>query len=448
MPDASTPPTAHDRRSAEMQIGPDTAEVHLDEQHERVDPRTGEIRQETMIINMGPQHPSTHGVLRLLLELDGETVIKCTPIIGYLHTGIEKNTEYRTWMQGVTYVTRADYLSPFFNELGYCLAVERLLGIEAPPRAQVIRVLMMELNRISSHLVWLATGSLELGAVSVMLYGFREREVLLEIFEEATGLRMNHAYIRIGGVIMDLTDEGIEKIERFLEEMPSRIDEYEAILNENPIWLERNVGVGKLSAEDALALGVTGPMLRSAGVSTDVRKDAPYCGYETYEFDVPVRTEADAYARYRIRLDEMRESMKIVRQCLERLEEPGPVMVEDPKVAWPARLSVGPDGIGNDPAYIRHIMEESMEALIHHFKMVTEGVEVPPGEVYQPVESPRGELGFYVVSDGAHRPYRVKIRDPSFVNLQAVPTMVEGSLVADAIASIASLDPVMGGVDR
>jgi NADH-quinone oxidoreductase subunit D len=413
-----------------------------------VDARTGEIRQETMIINMGPQHPSTHGVLRLLMELDGETVIKCTPIIGYLHTGIEKNTEYRTWMQGVTYVTRADYLSPFFNELGYCLAVERLLGIEAPPRAQVIRVLMNELNRISSHLVWLATGGMELGAVSVMLYGFREREVLLDIFEEVTGLRMNHAYIRIGGVIMDLPEEGVRKIERFLEEMPPRIDDYERLLDENPIWLERNAGVGVLSAGDALALGVTGPVLRAAGPATDVRKDAPYCGYETYDFDVPVRTDADAYARYRLRIEEMRESMKIVRQCLERLREPGPVMIEDPKVAWPAKLSVGPDGIGNDPAYVRHIMEESMEALIHHFKMVTQGVEVPAGEVYQAVESPRGELGFYVVSNGDHRPYRVKIRDPSFVNLQAIPKMVEGFLVADAIAAIASLDPVMGGVDR
>jgi NADH-quinone oxidoreductase subunit D len=413
-----------------------------------VDARTGEIRQETMIINMGPQHPSTHGVLRLLLELDGETVIKCTPIIGYLHTGIEKNTEYRTWMQGVTFVTRADYLSPFFNELGYCLAVERLLGVEAPPRAQVIRVLMNELNRISSHLVWLATGGMELGAVSVMLYGFREREVLLDIFEEVTGLRMNHAYIRIGGVIMDLPDEGVRKMRRFLEDMPARIDDYERLLDQNPIWLERNVGVGVLSADDALALGVTGPVLRAAGVPADVRKDAPYCGYETYDFDVPVRTEADSYARYRLRIEEMRESMKIVRQCLDRLDEPGPVMIEDPKVAWPAKLTVGPDGIGNDPAYITHIMEESMEALIHHFKMVTEGVAVPPGEVYQAVESPRGELGFYVVSDGEHRPYRVKIRDPSFVNLQAIPTMVEGFLVADAIAAIASLDPVMGGVDR
>jgi NADH-quinone oxidoreductase subunit D len=409
---------------------------------------TGEVRRETMIINMGPQHPSTHGVLRLLLELDGETVIRCKPIVGYLHTGIEKNTEYRTWVQGVAYVTRADYLSPFFNELAYCLAVERLLGIEAPPRAQVLRVMLCELNRIASHLVWVATGGMELGAVSVMLYGFREREVILDIFEAVTGLRMNHSYIRPGGVIMDLPPDGPRMIAKFLDAMPARIDDYERLLNDNPIWLERNVGVGKLSAEDALALGVTGPILRSAGVPIDLRKDEPYSGYETYDFDVPVRTEADAYSRYVIRIAEMRESLRIVEQALERLAEPGPVMVEDPKVGWPVKLSVGPDGIGNDEAYLHHIMEESMEALIHHFKMVTQGVRVPEGEVYTAVESPRGELGMDVVSANEYRPYRVKIRDPSFVNLQAVPTMVEGGLIADAIAVIASLDPVMGGVDR
>jgi NADH-quinone oxidoreductase subunit D len=410
---------------------------------------TGEIRPETMIINMGPQHPSTHGVLRLLLELDGETVVRCKPIIGYLHTGIEKNTEYRTWMQGVTYVTRADYLAPLFNELAYCLAVERLLGIEAPPRAQVIRVMVCELNRIASHLVWLATGGLELGAVSVMLYGFREREIILDIFEAITGLRMNHAYIRIGGVIMDLPEDGPPRIRDLLDVLPKRIDEYETLLNENPIWLERNVGVGKLSTERALDFGVTGPVLRATGVTADLRKDMPYSGYETYDFDVPVRTDADAYARYQLRLDEMRQSLRIVDQALSRLRDmPGPVMVEDPKVAWPAKLSVGPDGIGNDPAYLEHIMEESMEALIHHFKMVTQGVKVPPGETFQAVEGPRGELGYYVVSDGDYRPWRVKIRDPSFTNLQALPSMVEGHLVADAVASIASLDPVLGGVDR
>ena len=388
------------------------------------------------------------GVLRLLLELDGETVLSCTPIVGYLHTGIEKNTEYRTWQQGVTFVTRADYLSPFFNELAYCLAAEKLLGIEAPPRAQVLRVLFCEMNRISSHLVWLATSGLELGAVSVMLYGFREREVILDIFEAATGLRMNHAYIRIGGVVMDLPHGGLDRIADFLTMMPGRIDEYERLLTNNPIWRQRNIGVGPLPPEDALAYGVTGPVLRASGVATDVRRDEPYSGYETYEFDVVAGDGQDCYARYEVRIEEMRQSLAIVGQCLERLREPGPVMVEDPKVRWPAQLDVGPDGIGNSEAYVTHIMEESMEALIHHFKMVTEGVSVPSGEVYVPVESPRGELGYYVVSDGGHTPYRVKIRDPSFVNLQAVPQMVQGGLVADTIATIASVDPVMGGVDR
>jgi len=406
-----------------------------------------EVRQETMIINMGPQHPSTHGVLRLVLELDGEYVVSCRPVIGYLHTGIEKNCEYRTWQQGVTFVTRADYLSPFFNELAYCLAVERLLGIEAPPRAQVIRVMVSELNRIASHLVWLATGGLELGAISIMLYGFREREVILDIFEMITGLRMNHSYIRIGGVLMDLPPGAEERIRGFLEAMPGRIGEYESILSDNPIWLERNRGVGSLPAEGCLAYGVTGPILRASGVGRDVRRDEPYCGYETYDFDVPVRDDGDSYARYEVRIEEMKQSLRIVEQCLERLE-PGPVMVEDPKVRWPSHLEVGPDGIGNSEAYVRHIMEGSMEALIHHFKMVTEGVKVPAGEVYQAVESPRGELGFYVVSNGDHRPYRVKIRDPSFVNLQAFPRMVEGALVADIIAVNASIDPIMGGVDR
>jgi len=409
---------------------------------------SGELRQETMVINMGPQHPSTHGVLRLLLELDGENVVSCRPIVGYLHTGIEKNCEYRTWQQGIAYVTRADYLSPFFNELGYCLAAERLLGIEAPPRAQVLRVLFCEMNRIASHLVWLATTGLELGAISMMLYGFREREIVLDIFEAATGLRMNHSYFRIGGVIMDLPPDGPTKIRELLRLMPGRIGEYERILSQNPIWIERNRGIGTLSADRALALGVTGPMLRAAGPARDVRKDEPYCGYETYEFDVPTATEGDCYARYAVRIEEMKQSLWIVEQCLDRLAEPGPVMVEDPKLRWPAQLEVGPDGIGNSPAYVRHIMEESMEALIHHFKMVTEGISVPAGEVYQPVESPRGELGYYLVSDGGNRPYRVKIRDPSFVNLQAVPSMLEGALVADVIAVIASVDPVMGGVDR
>ena len=413
------------------------------------DPVTGDYRQETMIINMGPQHPSTHGVLRLLLELDGETVIRCTPVIGYLHTGIEKNTEYRTWVQGVTYVTRADYVAPFFNELAYCMSVERLLGIEVPERAQIIRVLVCELNRITSHLVGLATTGLEMGAVSIMLYGLRERELILEVFEAITGLRMNHAYIRPGGLVMDLPDGAPRRLRELVELLPRRIDEYETLLNDNPIWRERNEGVAVLSAERCLELGVTGPPLRAAGVAADLRKDMPSSGYETYEFDVVTRTEADAYARYRVRIDEMRQSLRIVEQCLDRLARtPGRVMVEDPKVGWQAQLSVGPDGIGNDPAYLAHIMEESMEALIHHFKMVTQGVDVPAGEVYTAIEAPRGELGMYVVSDGEHHPYRVKIRDPSFVNLQALPDVIEGYLIADIIAAISSLDPVMGGVDR
>ena len=413
------------------------------------DPVSGDFRQETMIINMGPQHPSTHGVLRLLLELDGETVIRCKPVIGYLHTGIEKNTEYRTWVQGITFVTRADYVAPFFNELAYCLGTERLLGIEVPPRAELIRVLVCELNRITSHLVALATTGLEMGAVSMMLYGLREREMIMDIFEGLTGLRMNHAYIRIGGVVMDLPEDGPRKIRELIDILPSRIDEYETLLNDNPIWRERHEGVAILSADRCLELGVTGPVLRAAGPAVDLRKDMPYCGYETFDFDVPTRTEGDAYARYRVRIDEMRESLKIVEQALERLmATPGPVMIEDPKVGWQSRLSVGPDGIGNDPAFLEHIMEESMEALIHHFKMVTQGVDVPAGEVYQTVEAPRGELGMFVVSDGGHRPYRVKIRDPSFVNLQALPDVIEGYLVADIIAAVSSLDPVLGGVDR
>ena len=405
--------------------------------------------EETMIINMGPQHPSTHGVLRLMLELDGETVITCRPVIGYLHTGIEKNTEYRNWQQGVTYVTRMDYLSPFFNELAYCLSVERLLGISdrIPDRARVIRVMFCELTRIQSHLVWLATTGLELGAVSMALYGFREREDILDIFEAATGLRMNFAYFRVGGLVMDLP-EGIEdRITDFVEKMRGRIDEYERLLTGNPIWIERNQGVGYVSPETLAALGTTGPMVRAAGIPADVRKDEPYLGYEEFDFEIPTETASDCFARYLVRIREMRESLRIVEQCLAKLPG-GPVKIDDPKLRWPGDLSVGPDGIGNSPEYVKHIMEESMEALINHFKIVTQGYQVPAGEVYTPVESPRGELGYYVVSDGGARPYRVRVRDPSFVNLQTVPVMVEGQLVADTVACIASVDPVMGGVDR
>ena len=412
-----------------------------------IETRTMGVREDTMIINMGPQHPSTHGVLRLVLELEGELIIGCRPVVGYLHTGIEKNAEYRTWQQGSTFVTRADYLSPFFNELGYCLAVERLLGIEAPPRAQTIRILVTELNRIASHLVWLATTGLELGAISVMLYGFRERETILDVFEAITGLRMNHAYVRVGGVVMDVPEDVPDRIRGLLTVLRGRIHEYEELLTGNPIWHQRTKGIGVLSAPDCLRLGVTGPMLRAAGMARDIRKDEPYCGFEEYAFDVPVEDSADAFGRYLVRMEEMRQSLRIVEQALDRLA-PGPVMVEDPKVRWPAHLAVGPDGIGNSEEYVRHIMQESMEALIHHFKIVTQGVKVPPGEAYVPVESPRGELGFYVVSSGGQRPYRVHIRDPSFVNLQSVPALVTGGLVADVVAAVASVDPVMGGVDR
>jgi NADH-quinone oxidoreductase subunit D len=406
-----------------------------------------ELKQDLLVVNMGPQHPSTHGVLRLLLTLDGENVVDIEPIVGYLHTGIEKNTEYRTWQQGVTFVTRADYLSPFFNELAYCMSVERLLGIEAPPRAQAIRVLVCELNRIASHLVWLATTGLELGAISMMLYGFRERERTLDIFELITGLRMNHAYIRIGGLVMDLPHDAEGKIRAYLKDLPGRFDEYETLLSKNPIWVERNKGIGLLTAEQCKSVGVTGPLLRAAGVPYDLRKTEPYSGYEKYDFEVPTRTEADNYARYEIRMAEMRESVKICEQVLDSLPG-GPIMIEDPKLRWPAHLEVGPDGIGNSEEYVRHIMEDSMEALINHFKIVTQGIKVPAGEVYTAVESPRGELGLYVVSDGGVRPYRVRMRDPSFANLPAIPHMIGGRLIADVMATVASVDPVMGGVDR
>jgi NADH-quinone oxidoreductase subunit D len=406
-----------------------------------------QLSEETMIINMGPQHPSTHGVLRLVLELDGEYVVSARPVLGYLHTGNEKNTEYPTWQKGDPFYTRADYLSPINTELGYCLAVERLLGIEAPTRAQDIRVMVTELNRVASHLVWLATTGLELGAISIMVYGFREREEILRIFEMVTGLRMNHAYIRVGGLVMDLPDGAEDKVRAFLKLMPGRIDEYEGLLTDNPVWRQRNQGIGRVSAQDLLALGVTGPALRASGVAHDLRKAQPYCGFETYEFDVPTMDEGDCFARYQVRVEEMRQSLRIVAQCLERLE-PGPVMIEDPKLRWPAHLTVGPDGIGNSEEYVRHIMQESMEALINHFKIVTAGIKVPDGEVYQAVESPRGELGFYVLSNGSNRPYRVHIRAPSFANLQAVPEIIQGHLVADVVACIASLDPVMGDADR
>ncbi|MCW2691998.1 MAG: dehydrogenase subunit [Mycobacterium sp.] len=408
-----------------------------------------EAEDDHIVVNMGPQHPSTHGVLRLVLELDGETVTQARVVIGYLHTGIEKSCEFRTWTQGVTFVTRMDYLAPIFNETTYCLGVERLLGIEGqiPERATTIRVLMMELNRISSHLVWLATGSMEIGALSAMLYGFRERETVLDFFERITGLRMNMGYVRPGGLAVDLPAGVEDDIRAFLPVMAKRIDEYEKLLSANPIWRKRLQDVGHLDAQGCIALGVTGPLLRAAGLPWDTRKTMPYCGYDTYDFDVPIATAGDNYARYQVRLEEMRQSLRIVEQCLDRLR-PGPVMVADKKIAWPAQLALGGDGLGNSLDHIREIMGTSMEALIHHFKLVTEGFRVPAGQVYVPVESPRGELGAHIVSTGGSRPHRVHMRDPSFVNLQAVPALAEGSYIADVIGSVASIDPVLGGVDR
>jgi NADH-quinone oxidoreductase subunit D len=411
--------------------------------------RTDESPEERIVVNMGPQHPSTHGVLRLVLELEGETVTESRVVIGYLHTGIEKNTEFRSWVQGVTFVTRMDYLSPFYNETAYCLGVEKLLGItdDIPTRATHIRVLLMELQRISSHLVWLATGGMEIGALSAMLYGFREREVVLDLFEMITGLRMNHAFIRPGGVAQDLPTGAVEKIREFLEYMPKKLAEYDKLLTGQPLWQNRLQGVGYLDAAGALALGVTGPMLRAAGLPWDLRKTEPYCGYETYDFEVPTSLDGDCWGRYLVRMEEMRESLKIIEQVLDRLE-PGPVMVADKKIAWPAQLALGPDGMGNSLEHIRKIMGTSMESLIHHFKLVTEGFRVPAGQVYSAIESPRGELGYHMVSDGGTRPFRVHVRDPSFVNLQSVPAITEGALIADVIAAVASVDPVMGGVDR
>jgi len=344
-----------------------------------------------------------------------------------------------------------DYLAPIFNETAYSMAVEKLLGItdQITERATVIRVLMMELNRISSHLVWLGTTGLELGAISMMLYGFREREYILEIFEMITGLRMNMAYVRPGGVAQDVPPEAIVKIREFLDMMPRKLKEYEALLSGQPIWIERTKGVALLDVTGCLALGVTGPVLRSAGLGWDLRKQMPYCGYENYEFDVCTAQTGDVWGRYEVRVAEMRESLKIVEQCADRLQHlEGPVMIEDKKIAWPAQLAIGADGLGNSLEHVAKIMGQSMESLIHHFKLVTEGFRVPPGQVYVAIEGPRGELAAHAVSDGGTRPYRVHFREPSFVNLQAIPAMAEGGLIADVIAGGASLDPVMGGCDR
>jgi len=388
---------------------------------------------QTMIINMGPQHPSTHGVLRLMLELQGETVLRCKPIIGYLHTGMEKTGESLTYMQGGTNVTRMDYLSPLNNELVFSLAVEKLLGIEGdiPERAVWMRMLLSELNRMSSHLLFLATNGMDIGAVSMMLYGWREREDVLRFFQKVTGLRMNHNFIRPGGLAADMPAGWRDDVLAILENLPSRLEEYDILMTGQPIWRERLQGVGAITAREAMALGATGPILRSTGVAWDLRRDMPYLRYEDVEFDVIVGQYGDAYDRYAIRFNEIRESMKIVHQILDRMPS-GDYRIQNKKVTPPPRARI----------------DESMEALIHHFKIFTEGFKVPEGEVYVGIESPRGEIGCYIVSDGSSNPYRMHMRAPSFVNIQALPHMMRGGLVADAVAVISSVDPVLGEVDR
>jgi NADH-quinone oxidoreductase subunit D len=385
----------------------------------------------TMVLNMGPQHPSTHGVLRVLLELDGETVVRAQPDIGYLHTGIEKSCESKTYSQAITLTDRLDYLAPLSNNLCYCLAVEKLLGIVAPARAQFIRVLLAELTRIGSHLVWLGTHAIDIGAMSVFLYCFREREEILKIFELVSGQRMMTSYFRIGGLALEPPPNFLKRVETFIDSMPARIDEYEDLLTKNKIWLARTKGVGYLSAEDALAMGVSGPNLRASGVGWDLRKSNPYSGYEKLTFEVPTKTAGDVYARYLVRIAEMREALKIVRQAMEGLPD-GPVRTDAPGMVLPEREK----------------MKTEMEALIYHFKIITEGFAPPPGEVYQAIESPRGQLGFYVASDGSAKPLRVKVRAPSFSNLAALPMMMQGRLIADAVACIGSIDIVLGEIDR
>ena len=412
----------------------------------------GSAKEERVVVNMGPQHPSTHCVLRLMLELEGETITELRCGIGYLHTGIEKNTEFRTWTQGVTFVTRMDYLSPLFNETAYCLGVEKLLGItnDVPERATVIRVMMMEFNRISSHMVALGTGALELGAITPMFFAFREREKVLDVFEKVSGLRMNMAYIRPGGVAQDLPEGTVAHVRELVKDLRKNFKDNADLLIGNSIWIKRTKDVGYLDLAGCITLGVTGPVLRSTGMPWDLRKTQPYCGYEDYDFDVITADTCDVYGRFLIRMQELEQSLRIIEQCCDKLDklDGAPVMVADKKIAWPAQLALGGDGLGNSLDHIRQIMGTSMEALIHHFKIVTEGFRVPAGQVYSPVESPRGELGAHLVSDGGTRPYRVHFRTPSFSNLQATSAMCEGSLIADVVAAVASIDPVMGDVDR
>ncbi len=383
------------------------------------------------MVNMGPQHPATHGVLRLVLELDGETVVRCVPEIGYLHTGIEKNAEHHTWQQAVTDTDRMDYLSPLMNNLGFCLAAERLLDLEVPPRCRYIRVLMSELSRIASHLVWLGTYALDLGAQSVYFYAFQAREAILDMYETVSGARMNLSYIRVGGLQYDIPPQLPGMVERFLQEFPRWVHDFRALLDDNPIFVGRTRGIGLMNAEQCMNFGVTGPSLRAAGVAFDLRKSAPYSGYEQFEFDVPTRAEGDCYARYAVRLDEMEQSAAIVRQAIDGLPS-GQWRSPDRKITLPPREE----------------LKTSMESLIHHFKLASQGFRVPAGEVYQAIESPRGELGFFVASDGGTHPYRMHVRAPSYYNTQALKHMLDGQLVADAVAAVGSLDMIMGEVDR
>ena len=391
-----------------------------------------DIKTEVMTVNMGPQHPSTHGVLRIVLELDGETILSASPTIGYLHTGIEKTAEQKKWQQVIPLVERMDYLSAQSNSMAFCLSVERLLGLEIPDRVRAIRVLIAELQRINSHLVWLGTHGMELGAVSVMLYCFRERELLLNINEMLAGFRMFPSYMRVGGLREDLPRGFHDAVTAFLDRIVPKLDEYEDLLTKNEIYIKRTQGVGRLTREQALGLSLVGPVGRASGVNYDVRKAFPYLGYETFDFAVPVRTEGDVYARYSVRVAEMRESVKICRQALARITPTGPFAVDDPRITPPPK----------DKVYTE------MEALIQHFLIYSQGFMVPAGEAYVPVEGPRGEQGFYVVSDGTNRPWRVKSRAPSLLACQALETMIVGGLIADVIAVIGSIDVVMGDVDR
>ncbi|MEZ5174764.1 MAG: NADH dehydrogenase (quinone) subunit D [Acidimicrobiia bacterium] len=414
---------AADDPGARMQAGIAVEDDYLSEPETDV--------AERQIINMGPQHPSTHGVLRLHLELEGETVRRVKPIIGYLHTGMEKTAETLTYAQGATNVTRMDYLAPFHNELAYSLAVEQLLGIDVPPRASAIRVLMTELNRVSSHLLWAATQGMDIGALSMMIYGWREREVCLDFFEKTTGLRMNHNYIRVGGVAADLPDGWEDDISSLIGIVTRGIGEYRELLDENPIFLDRTLGVGVITPAECKQYGVTGPIARGSGLAWDLRKTNPYCGIDEYEFDVPTGLHGDVYDRYMVRMEEMIQSLRIVQQVTETMPG-GDYRSEDRKVTPPPRKRI----------------DESMEALIHHFKLFTEGIRVPSGAAYQSVEGPRGELGCYLVSKGGARPWRMHWRAPSFAAVQALPVMMTDSLVADLVASLASADPVLGDVDR